>query len=258
MPNDPRNPLLRAESLPELCSWRDVDFIRCAYVTILGRQPDQSGEFFYLGRLRSGISKLTIISQLRRSAEGRSHDPGIGGLDKALRRHRLARLPLLGACFRLLTGRAGDSYRERQIRVLSDLSAALQAGEELQKLSFEEIRRDVAALAVSLEAGTGKRMTALLHAVETHQNMSTAEIGRIREVLESGVFLASLEARIGERIRAVETQMGAAADAQQTVVAKSEDLGLELQSVSVRIDDVRSNVLALRGLLLKAIPRVFG
>ncbi|HET9395823.1 MAG TPA: FkbM family methyltransferase, partial [Nitrospiraceae bacterium] len=42
-----RNPYLRANSLPELLAWNDLDFIRCAYVTILGRQPDPTGEAHY-------------------------------------------------------------------------------------------------------------------------------------------------------------------------------------------------------------------
>ena len=49
-----RNPYLRANSLPELLSWHDVDFVRCAYVTVLGRQPDPTGEAYYVDRLRQG------------------------------------------------------------------------------------------------------------------------------------------------------------------------------------------------------------
>ncbi len=87
-----RNPYLRANSLPELLAWEDLDFIRCAYVTILGRQPDPIGEVHYAVRMRAGRSKQDILWQLRKSSEGRRHDPGIAGLDRALKRARWQRL----------------------------------------------------------------------------------------------------------------------------------------------------------------------
>lgn len=93
VPGELRNPYLRANSLEELLRWRDVDFVRCAYVTVLGRQPDDSGERFYTDRLRSGYSKLDVLWELRRSQEGASHDPGIAGFDRALRRARARNWP---------------------------------------------------------------------------------------------------------------------------------------------------------------------
>lgn len=87
-----RNPYLRANSLAELLAWDDLDFIRCAYVTILGRQPDPVGEAHYAIRLRAGRSKQEILWQLRKSSEGRQHDPGIAGLDRTLKRARWRRL----------------------------------------------------------------------------------------------------------------------------------------------------------------------
>ena len=87
-----RNPYLRANSLAELLAWDDLNFIRCAYVTILGRQPDPVGEAHYAIRLRAGRSKQEILWQLRKSGEGRQHDPGIAGLDRALKRARWLRL----------------------------------------------------------------------------------------------------------------------------------------------------------------------
>ena len=86
-----RNPYLRANSLPELLSWDDVDFVRCAYVTILGRQPDPTGETYYISRIRRGRTKEEILWQMRNSTEGRKHDPGIAGLDRALKAARWRR-----------------------------------------------------------------------------------------------------------------------------------------------------------------------
>lgn len=82
------DPYHRADSLEQLCRYCDLDFVRCAYVTILGRQPDPTGEQYYVERLRAGISKCQILWQLRRSKEGKAHDPGIAGLDRTLRQAR--------------------------------------------------------------------------------------------------------------------------------------------------------------------------
>jgi hypothetical protein len=112
------NPYLRANSLPELLAWDDVDFVRCAYVTVLGRQPDPEGETYYTGRIRRGHSKMEILWQLRRSAEGPNHDPGIAGFDRALGRAKSERSRLSGLLVRAFTGGEGDSAAWRHRRAL--------------------------------------------------------------------------------------------------------------------------------------------
>jgi FkbM family methyltransferase len=122
-----RNPYHRADSLSELLSWEDVNFVRCAYVTVLGRQPDAEGEAFYTDSLRRGHSKLEILWQLRRSKEAHTHDPGIAGFDRALKRAALARRPVLGFFTRLLTGAEGDSGVDRQLRAVANRQAVHQS-----------------------------------------------------------------------------------------------------------------------------------
>jgi hypothetical protein len=103
---DGRNPYLRASSLTELLAFDDLDFVRCAYVTLLGRQPDLAGEAHYASEIRAGTSKLEVLWRLRRSAEGKDHDPGISGLDRALNRAAFERRPIVGAVARLLRNNA--------------------------------------------------------------------------------------------------------------------------------------------------------
>ncbi|HVF38103.1 MAG TPA: FkbM family methyltransferase [Sphingomicrobium sp.] len=102
-PRQAKNPYLRANSLAELLSWHDVEFVRCAYVTILGRQPDPEGEAHYTERVRQGHSKMDVLWQLRRSDEAWSHDPGIAGLDRALRTAARMKTPVLGRIVRLFS-----------------------------------------------------------------------------------------------------------------------------------------------------------
>jgi len=135
----PRNPYLRADSLPELLSWEDISFVRCAYVTILGRQPDPDGEAYYTDRLRRGFSKLHVLWQLRTSKEGPHHDPGIAGLDRCLKKARWER-GWLGWLVRPLTGGEGDGQAWRRHRaVLNSL--------ERNNLQTEAIARQLEALA---------------------------------------------------------------------------------------------------------------
>jgi hypothetical protein len=128
----PSNPFHRASSLDELLSWHDVDFVRCAYVTVLGRQPDPEGEAYYARRMREGRSKLEVLWQLRRSNEARSHDPGIAGFDRALKLARWQR-GSLGWMLRPFTGGEGNSGTWRRHRML--LNEVGRNAHQLQILS---------------------------------------------------------------------------------------------------------------------------
>jgi Domain of unknown function (DUF4214) len=120
--HETRNPYNRANSLDELLSFDDLDFVRCAYVTILGRQPDERGANYYVERLRRGHSKRQLLWQLRRSTEGRVHDPGIAGLDRALKCADWEQKPIIGALVRAWTGgEADDRITRLQRSLLNEL-----------------------------------------------------------------------------------------------------------------------------------------
>ena len=134
---NPKNPYIRANSLPELLSWNDVDFVRCAYVTVLGRQPDAGGEAYYTDRIRRGHSKMEVLWQLRKSAEGPRHDPGIAGFDRALRRARLVRKHFLGPFLKPFLGGEGDTSAEHAHRMLLNTMKLIrrQAAADSQQIS---------------------------------------------------------------------------------------------------------------------------
>lgn len=120
-----RNPYLRANSLAELMSWHDVDFVRCAFVTILGRQPDPEGETHFADRIRSGQSKLKVLWDLRRSPEGAGHDPGISGLDHALKIAALRRNRWFGGIARIFYRGEGTSTVDQGIRQIQNALAVI-------------------------------------------------------------------------------------------------------------------------------------
>ena len=111
-------PTGRAASLAQLCALENTDFVRCAYFTVLGRQPDPDGMTYYLERLAQGVSKLTLLRQLRTSPEAAHHDPGIAGFDRALRRHRLGNRPFVGWLVRLFNKAEPDTARARRERAM--------------------------------------------------------------------------------------------------------------------------------------------
>jgi FkbM family methyltransferase len=84
-------------SAAQLLVHQDRTFIHSAYWSVLGRGPDPEGEAYYLARLRAGKHKLKILRQLRQSPEGRGFTPAVAGLDRAIKHHRLANLPVVGA-----------------------------------------------------------------------------------------------------------------------------------------------------------------
>jgi hypothetical protein len=107
-----------ASSLQELCAHEGSDFIRSAYLTVLGRLPDEEGFGFYFGRLNAGFSKASILYQLRKSSEARRHDPGIAGFDRALKKHRRGNVAVIGPIYRMVTKGESDSPAARQQRAL--------------------------------------------------------------------------------------------------------------------------------------------
>lgn len=126
-------------SVPSLLAPHDRQFIQTAYQAILGRAPDASGEAYYLSRLRAGRHKLEILGQLRNSAEGREFIPGVAGLDRAIKWHRRATMPVFGALIRLFTGAEGNGAAHRQFRIIINDVERLRA--EVQ-IGFAQIHRN--------------------------------------------------------------------------------------------------------------------
>lgn len=138
-------------SVPQLLALHDRTFVHAAYWSVLGRQPEPAGESFYLARLRSGVHKLQILKQMRRSAEGRAFVPAVAGLDRAIRRHVWATRPIIGPIVRLLTGEDGNGAMHRQLRVLVNVIGGMQAEQAGVPAELAGLRGDQAALAAALQ-----------------------------------------------------------------------------------------------------------
>ncbi len=183
-----RDPFHRAKSLAELLAWNDLDFVRCAYVTLLGRQPDPTGQTHFVALIRAGHSKLEVLWLLRQSPEAKGHDPGIAGLDRSLRRAAWERRPLLGAISRLLRADADSASRyDRALRAALNMSVVnqrhiLALADRVSLLAVSAAYQSSGAEGSSPAtsgAGTGQPADAIDHARDTNV-LQTPDLDHLR------------------------------------------------------------------------------
>lgn len=141
MPNQPAN------SLPQLLALYDQDFVRCAYLTLLGRAPDPDGLSTYTRQVRLGERKMAIVSQLYSSAEGRAFAANLPELPKAVAAYRQSRWPIIGMLFQLRKTSESDGAHERRLRSIENAIHA-NAAEILGRLDR------IDALVLSRTTGT--------------------------------------------------------------------------------------------------------
>ncbi|MEQ1767723.1 MAG: DUF4214 domain-containing protein, partial [Methylotenera sp.] len=87
---------LDMKSIQALLSPYGEEFVSKSYLAILGRYPDSEGLTYYLNKLRIGVSKIEILTQLRASKEGKEFNSNITGLDETIRYHKFSKLPFMG------------------------------------------------------------------------------------------------------------------------------------------------------------------
>jgi GT2 family glycosyltransferase len=114
-----------AQSVDELLSYYNEEFVYCAYQTLLERAPDAEGLRYYLARVRAGVSKVEILAQLRLSKEGKSRPITIPGLDEAIKRHKLFKTPVLGALLKIAGAHHPETDILRNLRALENKVYAL-------------------------------------------------------------------------------------------------------------------------------------
>lgn len=109
-----------ASTLSELLAYHDQQFVCCAYQTLLGRAPDPEGLSYYLGRVRTGFSKIQIVAQLFLSHEGKAYAAKLSGLDMAIQHYQKGQRPLVGVLFRYFNGVEGNHPIERKLRAIEN------------------------------------------------------------------------------------------------------------------------------------------
>lgn len=140
---DPRSPRHVASSVRELLSLHDEPFVRCAYSTILGRDPEPEGYSHFLGRIRNGDDKRAILAAIRLSPEGRQRKIVLPGLDRAIRSYRWRNWPLLGQLLRLSDGERVDV--RRQIAGIEAHLDRLSSQKQISSRVTEPIQQQICA-----------------------------------------------------------------------------------------------------------------
>ncbi|HQS02827.1 MAG: hypothetical protein B7Y07_03175 [Halothiobacillus sp. 24-54-40] len=138
------SPPVAAKTAPELFAHNDIDFVECAYMSILGREPDPEGMNYYLNRIRSGISKVEIAAQLIKSGEAGTYRPKIVGLKKEIRSFSIGRFSLIGWIYRVVNGLEGNGFSHRKLRAIENQLNLLKMQ---SKGDFEQLERSVSSLA---------------------------------------------------------------------------------------------------------------
>jgi hypothetical protein len=121
---------LVAADLGGLLALDDLEFVNCAYRTLLGREPDPSGREYYLRILRSGAAKMRLVSKLCSSPEGRRAGANLPGLRAATWRYRLAAIPVIGWCYRRFRQVEGNSPIECRLRAIENALSRLVREQE--------------------------------------------------------------------------------------------------------------------------------
>ena len=89
----------------DLLRFHGEDFVRQAYRTLLGRDPDAAGMAHHLEQLASGrFNKLDVLASLHSSPEGRASHVRLTGLALPMTVRRLGRIPVVGYLVRLAVG----------------------------------------------------------------------------------------------------------------------------------------------------------
>jgi len=115
----------KISSLDELLGLYDKNFIHAAYLHILGRAPDNEGFNYYLGKLRSGADKISLLHQLYSSPEAaRSQRPvRLTGFEQAMSKEKNRKNDLT----RILYNCLPISVTNRKINAFeNNLSATLE------------------------------------------------------------------------------------------------------------------------------------
>jgi O-antigen biosynthesis protein len=129
---------IQINSLADLLDLHDEQFIHSAYHCVLGRDPDTEGFKYYLKRLRGGVSKIEILSQLRLGKEGKSKKLSLLGLDNEVKQFQRHRTPFLGTILRKIEA---ESFTQNAYKKLLAIENKLYALDSQLQRKLTETNR---------------------------------------------------------------------------------------------------------------------
>jgi SAM-dependent methyltransferase len=206
----------------DLLRFHGDEFVRNAYRTLLGREPDEAGMAQHLEGLASGrFNKIDVLASLHSSPEGRNAQVKLDGLSLPIAVRRLGRVPVVGYFIRLgvsilrlpnfiqhhnrfefYTWSQQRRIADRQDQHQRELNEALQQISaqilEIMQGATEQQRANELALAqqgvmeerfaeaqTHFDESTLKLTNQLASATEKIQSLVTEEIALVREKIAS-------------------------------------------------------------------------
>jgi hypothetical protein len=143
-------------SIETLLDLPDEEFVKAAYLLVLGRNPDPSGLAHYSRQVREGEEKAAILAELARSEEGRRTSSGRPEIIKLI--NELSRCPrssLLGSVQRFFRE---DGRNERQQRVMENRILALNHRVIQAERRYEGLRMSISEIVETI----GKQQSGFL------------------------------------------------------------------------------------------------
>jgi hypothetical protein len=175
-----------AGSLSELLALPDLDFVQCAYWTVLGRGADPIGATKYVTQVRAGGSKLAVLDQLSRSAEGRAHGAQLQGLRQLLAQYRRVRWIFVGRVFAHIHGLERDTHEIRRLRALENqVAVALNKLNALADGSAFLANSSVSSQEVQRGSGTAGNSIISPSSGEGFTPQARIIFGQLRDALDS-------------------------------------------------------------------------
>lgn len=173
-------------SVASLLTLFDAAFVRGVYTALLDREVDPSGFETYVGKLRDGDTRESIIVEIATSQEARALARNIPGLEELVRSWEANR-PNLAR--RLQQRFAGDSIESiaRLLRAQENRNAALSADLDSRLGKLESSLRQVEA--VFTESGEGWRALTQAHRSEMNESLRLlAKTRSTHRILQETLF----------------------------------------------------------------------
>lgn len=214
--------ILAAPSVHYLLSLDDATFVKSAFRTLFKRPVDEASEQYYLARLQQGVSRQTVLTELRRSPEGKACNVDIHGLEQITQEPAASVAELLVQAdasfvrYAFLTllkrdpDEVGGPYYTKRVRdggskaeIVAELAASDEAREKAVNLpGLEEICARFRRYRLPIVGSILRRLSdadstaPLPRKLRALENKLTAldEIGRVQHHLET--TLANADARL--------------------------------------------------------------
>jgi GT2 family glycosyltransferase/SAM-dependent methyltransferase/glycosyltransferase involved in cell wall biosynthesis len=234
------------QSLEDLLELAAQAFVTAAYHAVLGRAPDPDGLRHYQHALDTGRSRLQVLTDLRYSTEGRGRTPTLAGLEEAVRRQRLARIPVLGRLLpsaprvvslqgvrrdlNTLSGQMAQVDGSLQQR-LESLERALQVG--IQGLAQHAIQADtridnrLEQIEHTLGTAVQHQLQQLADATSSAQEQAASRLQATEDRLQQQALAEA--ARLAARVDQLEAGLQAASRA----LAEAQDLARQQHGIQV-------------------------